>query len=156
MLHADKGYDYRHLLLALRKRRIIPCIPVGALSPKKNRLGPATAWVVERTLSWLNRFWRQTRRRVGPVRGQLQALLHARPCAHRRRAGRGTLPTRSPPSGTPGTLGKAKKISNFRRSRSAFGSIRVCCQPATNPGRVQIHKLRPILKLVLRNKPYLE
>jgi catechol 2,3-dioxygenase-like lactoylglutathione lyase family enzyme len=41
------------------------------------------------------------RLRGGPVRGQVQALLHARPCGHHRRAGRGTLLTRSPPSGTP-------------------------------------------------------
>src|SRR5207249_6207635 len=44
---------------------------------------------------------RRTRRRGGPGRGQVQALLHARPCGHHRRAGRGTLLTRSPLSGTP-------------------------------------------------------
>src|SRR6185503_16188460 len=43
---------------------------------------------------------RRTRRRGGPVRGQVQALLRAGPCGDHRRAGRGTL-TRSPPSGTP-------------------------------------------------------
>jgi transposase len=55
-LHADKGYDYRHLRLALRKRRIIPRIARCGVEPK-NRLGPYR-WVVERTLSWLNRFRR--------------------------------------------------------------------------------------------------
>jgi hypothetical protein len=33
---------------------------------------------------------RRTRRRSGGVRGQVQTLLHARPCGHHRRAGRGT------------------------------------------------------------------
>ena len=55
-LHADKGYDYRHLRLALRKRRIIPCIARCGVEPN-NRLG-RYRWVVERTLSWLNRFRR--------------------------------------------------------------------------------------------------
>jgi transposase len=55
-LHADKGYDYRHLRLALRKRRIIPRIARCGVEPK-NRLG-RYRWVVERTLSWLNRFRR--------------------------------------------------------------------------------------------------
>jgi hypothetical protein len=41
---------------------------------------------------------RRTHRRGGPVRGQVQTLLHARPCGHHRRAGRGTLLKRSPPS----------------------------------------------------------
>lgn len=53
-LHADKGYDYRHLRVALRKRRIIPRIARCGVEPK-NRLG-RYRWVVERTLSWLNRF----------------------------------------------------------------------------------------------------
>ena len=64
-LHADKGYDYRHLRLALRKRRppyaalgarVIPRIARCGVEPK-NRLG-RYRWVVERTLSWLNRFRR--------------------------------------------------------------------------------------------------
>ena len=55
-LHADKGYDYRHLCLALRKRRIIPRIARCGVEPK-NLLG-RYRWVVERTLSWLNRFRR--------------------------------------------------------------------------------------------------
>ena len=37
-LHADKGYDYRHRRLALRKRRIIPRIARCGVEPK-NRLG---------------------------------------------------------------------------------------------------------------------
>ena len=48
--------DYRHLRLALRKRRIIPRIARCGVEPK-NRLG-RYRWVVERTLSWLNRFRR--------------------------------------------------------------------------------------------------
>jgi len=44
---------------------------------------------------------RRTRWRGGPVRGQVQTLLHARPCGHHRRAGRGTLLKRSPPSEKP-------------------------------------------------------
>jgi hypothetical protein len=55
-LHADKGYEYRHLRLALRKRRIIPRIARCGIEPK-NRLG-RYRWVVERTLSRLNRFRR--------------------------------------------------------------------------------------------------
>src|SRR3954471_4236297 len=45
---------------------------------------------------------RRTRRRGGPVRGQVQTLLHARPCRHHRRAGRGTLLKRSRPWETGG------------------------------------------------------
>jgi transposase len=55
-LHADKGYDYRRLRLALRKRRTIPRIARCSDEPK-DRLG-RYRWVVERTLSWLNRFRR--------------------------------------------------------------------------------------------------
>jgi len=46
-LHADKGYDYRHLRLALRKQRIIPRFARCGIEPK-NRLG-RYRWVVERT-----------------------------------------------------------------------------------------------------------
>src|SRR5215213_1678848 len=45
-LHADKGYDYRHLRLALRKRRIIPRIARCGVEPKK------TAW--DATGGWSN------------------------------------------------------------------------------------------------------
>ncbi len=55
-LPAHKGYDYRHLRLALRKCRIIPHIARCGVEPK-NRLGRYRR-VVERTLSWLNRFRR--------------------------------------------------------------------------------------------------
>jgi transposase len=55
-LHADQGYDYRHLRLALRKRRIIPRTARCGVEPK-NRLG-RYRWVAERTLFWLNRFRR--------------------------------------------------------------------------------------------------
>ena len=37
--NADKGYDYRHLCLAWRLRRIIPRIARCGVEPK-NRLGP--------------------------------------------------------------------------------------------------------------------
>ena len=66
-LHADKGYDYRHLRLALRKRRIIPRIARCGVEPK-NRLG-RYRWVVERTLSWLNRFRRLKIRYTCPTAG---------------------------------------------------------------------------------------
>ena len=52
-LHADKGDGYRHPRLAPRRRRIIPRI-VRCGGEPKNRLG-RYRWVVERTLSWLNR-----------------------------------------------------------------------------------------------------
>ncbi len=49
---------------------------------------------------------RRTRRRGGPVRGQVPTLLHARPCGHHRRAGRGTLLKRFTTFGeTGGALG---------------------------------------------------
>jgi hypothetical protein len=48
-LHADKGYDYRHLRLALRKRRIIPRIARCGVEPK-NRLG--RSW--DATGGWSN------------------------------------------------------------------------------------------------------
>jgi Transposase DDE domain len=44
-LHADKGYEYRHLRLALRKRRIIPASPAVVSSPR-------TAW--DATAGWSN------------------------------------------------------------------------------------------------------
>jgi hypothetical protein len=44
-LHADKGYDYRHLRLALPKRRIIPASPAVVSSPR-------TAW--DATAGWSN------------------------------------------------------------------------------------------------------
>jgi transposase len=50
------GSGMTHLRLALPKRRIIPRIARCGIEPK-NRLG-RYRWVVERTLSWLNRFRR--------------------------------------------------------------------------------------------------
>src|SRR5207244_5809219 len=40
-LHADKGYDYRHLRLALRKRRIIPRISRCGVQPSTTRCATA-------------------------------------------------------------------------------------------------------------------
>ena len=51
-----QGLRLPSLRLALRKRRIIPRIARCGVEPK-NRLG-RYRWVVERTLSWLNRFRR--------------------------------------------------------------------------------------------------
>jgi len=58
-LHADKSYDYHHLRLALRKRRLIRRIARCGIEPK-NRLG-CYRWAPvggRRTLSWLIRFRR--------------------------------------------------------------------------------------------------
>jgi IS5 family transposase len=55
-LHADKGYDYPRCRQALRRRGIIPRIARRGIESRE-RLG-RHRWVVERTLSWLNRFRR--------------------------------------------------------------------------------------------------
>jgi transposase len=55
-LHADKAYDSRALRLALRQRGIIPRIARRGIESSQ-RLG-RHRWVVERTLSWLNRYRR--------------------------------------------------------------------------------------------------
>lgn len=55
-LHADKAYDSRALRQALRKRGIIPRIARRGIESSQ-RLG-RYRWVVERTLSWLNRYRR--------------------------------------------------------------------------------------------------
>jgi transposase len=55
-LHADKGYDYPRCRRALRSRGIIPRIARRGIESSE-RLG-RYRWVVERTLSWLNRFRR--------------------------------------------------------------------------------------------------
>src|SRR5260221_711190 len=55
-LHADKGYDYPRCRQALRARGIIPRIARRGIESSE-RLG-RYRWVVERTLSWLNRFRR--------------------------------------------------------------------------------------------------
>jgi transposase len=55
-LHADKGYDYPRCRRALRARSIIPRIARRGIESSE-WLG-RYRWVVERTLSWLNRFRR--------------------------------------------------------------------------------------------------
>jgi IS5 family transposase len=55
-LHADKGYDFAFCREALRKRHITPRIARRGIE-SKDRLG-RYRWVVERTMSWLNRFRR--------------------------------------------------------------------------------------------------
>lgn len=55
-LHADKGYDYPRCRRALRRRGVIPRIARRGIESRE-RLG-RYRWVVERTLSWLNRFRR--------------------------------------------------------------------------------------------------
>ena len=55
-LHADKGYNYPRCRRALRSRGIIPRIARRGIESRE-RLG-RYRWVVERTLSWLNRFRR--------------------------------------------------------------------------------------------------
>jgi transposase len=55
-LHADKGYDYSRCRQALRRQGITPRIARRGIESRE-RLG-RYRWVVERTLSWLNRFRR--------------------------------------------------------------------------------------------------
>lgn len=55
-LHADKGYDAPWCREACRKRRITPRIARRGIESSE-RLG-RHRWVVERTLSWLNRYRR--------------------------------------------------------------------------------------------------
>lgn len=55
-LHADKGYDFPRCRQALRRRGIVPRIARRGIESSE-RLG-RYRWVVERTLSWLNRFRR--------------------------------------------------------------------------------------------------
>jgi transposase len=55
-LHADKGYDYPRCRRVLRARGITPRIARLGIESSK-RLG-RYRWVVERTLSWLNRYRR--------------------------------------------------------------------------------------------------
>jgi IS5 family transposase len=52
-LHADKAYDFPRCRQALRKRDITPRIARGGIESSE-KLG-RYRWVVERTLSWLNR-----------------------------------------------------------------------------------------------------
>jgi IS5 family transposase len=67
-LHADKGYDYPWCRGALRARGIVPRISRRGIESRE-RLG-RYRWVVERTLSWLNRFRRLK------VRDERRADLH--------------------------------------------------------------------------------
>lgn len=55
-LHADKGYDFPRCRKALRKRSITPRIARRGIESSE-KLG-RHRWVVERTLSWLNRYRR--------------------------------------------------------------------------------------------------
>ena len=55
-LHADKAYDSKPLREGLRKRSITPRIARRGIESSE-RLG-RHRWVVERTLSWLNRYRR--------------------------------------------------------------------------------------------------
>ena len=55
-LHADKAYDSRALREGLRRRGITPRIARRGVESGE-RLG-RHRWVVERTISWLNRFRR--------------------------------------------------------------------------------------------------
>ncbi|WP_413254735.1 IS5 family transposase [Streptomyces pseudovenezuelae] len=59
-LHADKSYDFDHLRNWLRRRQIVPRIARRGLE-RSDRLG-RHRWVVERTMSWLNRCRRLHRR----------------------------------------------------------------------------------------------
>jgi IS5 family transposase len=55
-LHADKAYDFPRCREALRKRGITPRIARRGVESSE-KLG-RYRWVVERTLSWMNRFRR--------------------------------------------------------------------------------------------------
>jgi transposase len=59
-LHADKGYDYPHLRVWLRRRRITPRIARRGVETS-TRLG-RHRWVVERSLAWLTGYRRLTTR----------------------------------------------------------------------------------------------
>lgn len=68
-LHADKGYDFPRCRKALRKRGITPRIARRGIESSE-RLG-RHRWVVERTLSWLNRY-----RRLKVVRYERRTDIH--------------------------------------------------------------------------------
>jgi transposase len=67
-LHADKAYDIPRCRQALRQRHIRVRIARKGIDPSE-RLG-RHRWVVERTLSWLNRYRRLR------VRDELRADIH--------------------------------------------------------------------------------
>lgn len=57
-LCADKGYGGEPAAAAIRAREYVPHVRQRGErpSPLRRRCHPARRWVVERTLSWLNRF----------------------------------------------------------------------------------------------------
>ncbi|WP_274390156.1 IS5 family transposase [Azospirillum doebereinerae] len=59
-LHADKAYDHQRCRRECRERSVIPRIARRGVEDSK-RLG-RHRWVVERTLAWISRFRRLTRR----------------------------------------------------------------------------------------------
>jgi IS5 family transposase len=67
-LHADKAYDSQPLRKELRKRGITPRIARRGIE-SSTRLG-RHRWVVERTLSWLNRYRRLR------IRYERRAAMH--------------------------------------------------------------------------------
>jgi IS5 family transposase len=69
-LHAGKGYDFPRCRKALKKRGITPRIARRSVESSE-RLG-WHRWVVERTLSWLNRYRRLK------VRYERRADVHRR------------------------------------------------------------------------------
>jgi transposase len=53
----DKGYDFRDVEAAVRKRRVVPHIRRRGEKPLIGRVrGKPRRWIVERTNSWHNRF----------------------------------------------------------------------------------------------------
>lgn len=81
-LAADKGYDSRHLRLALRKRGIRASIPERSYQRRRKRGRPpqrhqdldARRWVVERTFAWLNNRFRRLRIRYERLASLYRAL----------------------------------------------------------------------------------
>jgi len=63
-IHADKGYDARHLRQSLRNRGIRPVIAKRVWPNAKRTPGPKVAssairWIVERSFAWLQRKFRR-------------------------------------------------------------------------------------------------
>jgi transposase len=59
-LHADKGYDYDHLRIWLRSRRITPRIARRGIETRE-KLG-RHRWIIERFIAWLTGYRRLTAR----------------------------------------------------------------------------------------------
>ncbi|THF86282.1 IS5 family transposase [Deinococcus sp. KSM4-11] len=74
-LHADKGFDFHRCRHALYVRGIVPRIARRGVESRE-RLGHVR-WVVERTLSWLNRFKRLKLRYERRVDAHLALLVLA-------------------------------------------------------------------------------